>query len=234
MGTVFLLLALQLSGSAPSLSWLDLQAAFDPVSREAASRGIAMTFVYEAGRHGMPIASQLDRAGTCVVTFSADDEGYRTLRALASGVAPERRQAFLEAVMAHELAHCEQFALARRDFRGSALVDPERRSKIRTYADLRAHWGADDLTLWVELYADVAAGIYTQRAHPEACEEVMRAVLDSRRRYADADRGHATATYFGDDSACRSTAPGESPLEAAIRIRGELVLRKRAGATFEP
>jgi hypothetical protein len=234
MGTWLLLLALQLSGSGPSLSWLDLQTAFDPVSREAASRGIAMTLAYETGRQGMPITSQLDRRGICIVTVSADDDGYRTLRALVSGVASSRRQAFLEAVLAHELAHCEQFALARRDFRGSALVDPQRQSSIRSYADLRAHWGADDLTLWVELYADVAAGIYLQRAHPDACEEVMHAVLDARRRYAEADRGHATAIYFGEDSACRAPARGESPLEAAIRIRGELVLRRRAGATFAP
>jgi len=234
MNSLLFVLALELAGSGPTLDLLDLHAAFERVAEVAAARGTVMTLSYESGPNGAPLSSALDRDGKCRVTFSPNADGFKVVGALGSGVPAARRGAFLEAVFAHELGHCEQFALARRDFTRSEIVDPERASRIHSFADLKSAWGATDLTLWTELLADVAAGLYLQQVHPEECEFIMRALLENRRRYSIRDAGHATARYFRGADACVAPGSGERPIDAAIRVRTELVRSERERAVTTP
>jgi len=234
MNSLLFVVALELAGSGPALDLMDLHAAFERVAEVAAARGTMMTLSYESGPVGAPLSSALDRDGKCRVTFSPSADGFRVVGALGRGVPAARRGAFLEAVFAHELGHCEQFALARRDFTRSEMVDPERASRIHSFADLKSAWGATDLTLWTELLADVAAGLYLRQAHPEECASVMRALLDNRQRYAARDAGHATARYFLEADVCVAPAPGEQPIDAAIRIRTDLVRREHERAVATP
>ena len=208
MFSYFLAIALQLGASAPSVALHELHSAFTRVSTVAEQRGSRMHLAYEPGDGRTPLSSWVEKDGTCHVSFDTSAEGFRVLDMLVDGVPVEQRIAFLEAVFAHELAHCEQFNLARQDFKRSAIVNPALASRIRSFADLRSAWGGRELTLWVELLADVAAGIYLDGTHPQECEALMGALLENRRRFAAQDSPPSRLRFVSAANSCR---PAPSP-----------------------
>jgi hypothetical protein len=161
-------------------------------------------------------------AGACLIAALTDS---RYVEEVLGEHDPDDRRAVLEALLAHEIGHCEDRRRARS---GQGAPDALSATVPRVFAWRNAR-GALMLgplpytDLWSETLADAFMGAYLHRWHPERAQRVMGILLDRRWRFAHVDPGHNSARFLAADSFWAD--PAESLISAATRIRAQGVSR---------
>jgi len=134
---------------------------------------------------------------------------------------PDDRPAVLEALLAHEIGHCEDRRRARagRDAPEALSAAPPRVFAWRNASGALMLGPLPHADLWSETLADAFMGAYLQRWHPQRAQRVMGILLDRRLRFAHVDPGHNSARFLAADSFW--AGPAESLISAATRIRAQ-------------
>ena len=157
-------------------------------------------------------------AGVCRITALT---GSSYVEAVLAENDPDDRPAVLEALLAHEIGHCED---RHRSHSHRGASDAMSASVPRVFA-WRAASGAlmlgplPDADLWSETLADAYMGAYLHRWQPQRAQRVMSVLLDRRARFADVDPGHNSARFLNAESF--GADPAESLISTATRIRAK-------------
>lgn len=157
------------------------------------------------------------QAGVCrVLMFDASPYLAETLRTLDD----ELRRPYLEALFAHELAHCDDMHEARthagREPAGRAALDVEPAPRRDADGDSAAE-SSHGRVLWAEILADAATVLYLQERHPELADALVAFHLGRRAQRGEIDPGHDTSRFLMDREIRRRS--DEDILEAARRVR---------------
>ena len=139
---------------------------------------------------------------------------------------PVDRPVFLEALLAHEIAHCEE------RHAGGGHPDSSPAPALARVAAARTAEGKvvlkpiDRVELWGEILADAFMVHYLHRWHPAQAAGIAAAQFDRRTRDALADPAHETATALRGADFTVNT--GETLLQAARRTRAIATGERRA------
>lgn len=157
-------------------------------------------------------------AGVCLITALA---GSRFVEEVLGEHDPEDRPVVLEALLAHEIGHCED-----RRRKQPAQVAPDAMSapgpRVLAWRNARGALMLGPVPyvdLWSETLADAYMGAYLHRWHPQRVQRVMKVILDRRSRLAHVDPGHNSARLLAGESFYAD--PAESLISAATRIRSQ-------------
>ena len=213
------LIAALLSGCAStSVSSLDFRDVLPRVVENACIHEYSVR-IEETTDAGLTIAlSARHVAGACLITALT---GSRYVEEVLGEHDPEDRPAVMEALLAHEIGHCEDRRRARS---GEGAPEALSAAVPRVFAWRNAS-GALMLgplphaDLWSETLADAYLGAYLHRWHPQRAQRVMAILLARRWRFAHVDPGHNSARFLSADSF--GADPGEPLISAATRIRAQ-------------
>lgn len=118
-------------------------------------------------------------------------------RSILVGIAPEDRQTFFEALLAHELAHCDEAIRIERTFSAEHQVAPQlRHLHIGSAREMLRLSRNNEQIRWSEAKADLAAVLYLRQCATERSDRLIMQLAQMRDRQTSFDPGHATSGFL--------------------------------------